>query len=797
MANSESPNKSARPVPAGASPSLAPRLGLLFLAPVAFFCGLEGVLRFAGYGKPTGLFIPAGKPGLYRTNPDFTIPFIPASFGIQPLNFSIQRHKEPGHIRVFVLGESAAQGIPDPDFGFAAQLRAQLRARIPGRQVEVYNLGITAINSHVVYQAARQLAGFEPDLLVIYMGNNEVVGPYGPGCAYLPVTPPLWFIRASVWVRGMRVGQLISGAWDRLAHLRQQPLEWKGMETFSDSAVRGDDPRLELVYRSYAANLRDILDVAGRSGVRTVLATLVANLRDSAPFVSLHRAGLGAGELGKWNAASQAGMIAADLGDATSALSGYADALEVDPQFADTLFRLGRLAESEGENASARRSYLGALHWDALRFRPDARLNEIVRAAAAQRAASVVLVDAARELGSDPASAGPIPGRDLLLDHVHFSWQGNFRMARLLADGCVAALPGAEARPGPSLDSGAVAAALGYTADARLKGLKVMVQLTLRPPFTNELTFSESQAGLKREVEEASAELAAPGAKAAAAASVERALAGDPDNASIAAHLASLESEAGDLARALSLIGLVESIEPGSAELSAQKARVLSQLGRYEEAQALLLSSVRLDERYYSAGTALVELWAGVRQFDEGRRFFARELARAPGNPYLRLEYANFLARCGDPKGAELQARAIWAGDPASRPAMAALELLVRLLEAQGRAAEAEALSLEARPRQPGDYFNNERVVRIYASRNDAAGVADALRALKASGPFDSAQHVDLAHRYADLGRSLDMLNELAEARETAAIEGDARQVRAIEETIGVYRQRFGASLSP
>jgi hypothetical protein len=128
---------------------------------------------------------------------------------------------------------------------------------------------------------------------------------------------------------------------------------------------------------------------------------------------------------------------------------------------------------------------------------------------------------------------------------------------------------------------------------------------------------------------------------------------------------------------------------------------------------------------------------------------------------------------------------------------MAALELLVRLLEAQGRAAEAEALSLEARPRQPGDYFNNERVVRIYASRNDAAGVADALRALEASGPFDSAQHVDLAHRYADLGRSLDMLKELAEARETAAIEGDARQVRAIEETIGVYRQRFGASLSP
>jgi hypothetical protein len=127
---------------------------------------------------------------------------------------------------------------------------------------------------------------------------------------------------------------------------------------------------------------------------------------------------------------------------------------------------------------------------------------------------------------------------------------------------------------------------------------------------------------------------------------------------------------------------------------------------------------------------------------------------------------------------------------------MAALELLVHLLEAQGRSAEAGALSLEARSSQPGDYFNNERVVRIYASRGDAVGVADSLRALEASGPFDSAQHVDLAHRYADLGRSLDMLNELAEAREVARIEGDARQARAIEETIGAYRQRFGEGSS-
>ena len=60
-----------------------------------------------------------------------------------------------------------------------------------------------------IYQIAREMAGFEPDLFLVYAGNNEVVGPYGPGCAYLSQMPPLWVIRASVFVRSTRTGQLL------------------------------------------------------------------------------------------------------------------------------------------------------------------------------------------------------------------------------------------------------------------------------------------------------------------------------------------------------------------------------------------------------------------------------------------------------------------------------------------------------------------------------------------------------------------------------------------------------------
>ncbi len=785
-----------KPAPGPVRP-LLPRLLLLVAAPALFFCALEGALRLAGYGASADLFIPdEGKPGFYRTNPSFTEPFIPSSFGIEPLNFRIRKHKEANSIRVFVLGESAAQGLPDPDFGFAAQLRAQLGARFPGRTFEICNLGITAINSHVVYQIARQAAAFEPDLFVIYMGNNEVVGPYGPGCAYLSTAPPLWLIRASVWVRSTRTGQLLSRLLARLAPAGAKPRDWKGMETFAGSTVRGDDPRLEEVYRNFSSNLQDIVDLAGRSGIKTVVATVVANLRDSAPFVSLHREGLSAAEEKAWKAAYDEGTVAWDLGDAKSAMYQYEEALRIDPGHAETHFRLGRLSEELGEPAPALSHYLDALHWDALRFRPDARINEIIRRVAQGARGPVLLVDAARELGSDAASAPSIAGHSVLFDHVHFNWDGNFQVAGLLADACVRELFGADARPAAGLDGPGCAAALGYTRDAQVRMLKVIVQMTLRPPFTNQSTFTEDQAEWKRDIEEINGQLAAPEARAADEDAVERALQLDPGSAPLAIHLGIMESEAGHLDRALELLDRAGAVQPRSVEADLRKARILIRLQRFDEAEALLMGPLELADSYFYAGDALVDLWAGTGQFEKGKRFFAQALEKAPANHYLRLEYAQLLARGGDWGGAEREARSIWDGDPGSRPAMAALEMLVHMYENQGKAAAADEITVEAGPRQAADYFNNQRLMRICTARNDPAGVVDCLRAMEASGPFDSAQHLDLAHRLADLHRTREMLDELYHAGQVARIEGNEPRVQAIDQMVATYRQRFSEAQS-
>ena len=70
-------------------------------------------------------------------------------------------------------------------------LESLLSLRHPGTRFEVVNAAMTAINSHVILPIARDCARADGDIWVLYMGNNEVVGPFGAGTVFGPATPPL------------------------------------------------------------------------------------------------------------------------------------------------------------------------------------------------------------------------------------------------------------------------------------------------------------------------------------------------------------------------------------------------------------------------------------------------------------------------------------------------------------------------------------------------------------------------------------------------------------------------------
>ena len=163
-----------------------------------------------------------GRPYLGE-NVKFGWRFFPPILAREFEPFAFPARKSADTYRIFVLGSSAAQGIPNHAFCFGRFLQFMLQERFPGVHFEVITTAMAAINSHVVREIARDCARYDPDLFVVYMGNNEVVGPYGPGTVLTPALSNLHLIRLGIALRATRIGQLRLGpvwrhaAWARAA----------------------------------------------------------------------------------------------------------------------------------------------------------------------------------------------------------------------------------------------------------------------------------------------------------------------------------------------------------------------------------------------------------------------------------------------------------------------------------------------------------------------------------------------------------------------------------------------------
>ena len=217
-------------------------------------------------------------------NDRFGFRFFPPTLARTPFALRLPALKPAHGYRMFVFGESAAQGDPDPTFGVSRYLETLLRDRFPGTDFEVVCVAMTAINSHAVLPIARECARLDGDLWVVYMGNNEMVGPYGAGTVFGPQAPRRFFVRASLAVKATRTGQLLArilGRWFAPGAAAQK--SWTGMNMFKDHQLRRDDPARLRAYDNFAANLEGILQAARRAGVPVVLSTVATTSRIARP----------------------------------------------------------------------------------------------------------------------------------------------------------------------------------------------------------------------------------------------------------------------------------------------------------------------------------------------------------------------------------------------------------------------------------------------------------------------------------------------------------------------------------
>ena len=181
------------------------------LVPAVVLLGVELALRLMGWGYPTHFFVRSepGSPDLFRENPKFGWCCFPPRLARAPDPIRLSKAKPPGTYRIFVFGESAALGDPEPAYGFSRILRELLEERCPGTKFEVVNVAMTAISSHVIVRIARDCLPFQGDLWILYMGNNEVIGPFGAGSVFGLKSPPRSLIRASLALKRTRLGQML------------------------------------------------------------------------------------------------------------------------------------------------------------------------------------------------------------------------------------------------------------------------------------------------------------------------------------------------------------------------------------------------------------------------------------------------------------------------------------------------------------------------------------------------------------------------------------------------------------
>jgi tetratricopeptide (TPR) repeat protein len=477
------------------------RLVAITAIPAILFVTVELSLRAFGFGYPTGAIIEvateAGR--VCRRNIKFGWRFFPKNVSRVSEPFSFAADKPEDAYRIFVLGGSAAQGTPDPAYAFSRILNVMLNERYPGVRFEVVNMAITAVNSHVVREIARDCARYQPDLFIVYLGNNEVVGPFGAGTVFGTLSPNLAAIRASVAMKSLKLGQLVERLTDSFRKRDDAPLSWQGLRMFLDKKVRPDSEDLQHVYSHFRHNLGDIIQSGLDGGGAVIVSTVASNLNDCPPFSAQHRLGLDAPALSRWSALYNAGIDLESRELFGEALQQYLQAAAIDDEHADLQFRMGRCYQETGAYEKAKARYLRARDLDTLRFRADSEINGVIHAVAGGFGGEDVrLVDAVAFI-NDSAPHG-LPGAEFFYEHVHLRFKGAYLIAKSVLKEVEKLLPLEMAGEIPTEEE--CAARLAQTGWDRLRLLNHVNETYIKkPPSTDQLYFERRVAEWALEIE--------------------------------------------------------------------------------------------------------------------------------------------------------------------------------------------------------------------------------------------------------------------------------------------------------
>lgn len=618
------------------------RGALALIAPLIFLGAAEVILRVIGFGYPTSYFVSSKEdPQRLVENPHFGRRFFPAGLLRVPPPTRFLREKQPGTIRIFIFGESAAMGDPKPAFGVARYLEVLLEERYPGVSFEVIPAAMTAINSHALLSMARECADLGGDYWIVFAGNNEMLGPFGAGSVLGQRAPPVALVRLILAAKTTRLGQGMEVLIDRLRGRGVGSSQWAGIRVLAGDVIRGDAPERARVYSAFERNLRDLVAAGQQGGAEVLLSTVTVNLKDCAPFGAEHRSDVDPAALSEWERSFREAQEALQKRDFTKALESSRKSLTIDDGFATGHFVAARALIGLTNLSEAATAFARARDLDTIPLRTDGPLNAITRRVAESTRAG--LIDAEKEFGT-LATEGT-PGGEFFYEHVHLRPEGNYQLARLFAESLAGRFPesvGAKQR-GDWPVAEVCDTRLALTPWARASAGELMLARCLDAPFTNRLNNAEQVKSLAEDVAR-QRRAGTPETASFVRGIFTNNIANNPSDYFLQRSYAEFLSQIGDVPAATAEWHRVRELLPHHPLAYLEEGKLLRRAGRLDEAQPLIETAISMQPDWVDAHLELGEVFLVRGRPADALDPFRTALQLQPTHARAYMRFADALA---------------------------------------------------------------------------------------------------------------------------------------------------------
>ncbi len=363
----------------------------LVAIPLMFFVLVESGLRIFNYGKNVQTWVDVSS-DMQILNPEVSYRYF---FSTKNIPFSVEafikKEKSENSFRIFVLGASSGAGYPYLSAAsFSKFLRKKLEILYQDLDIEVCNISMAAINSYTIRNLTPEIIEKNPDLVLIYLGHNEYYGALGVG-SLESFGSSRFIVNSTLWLNEFKTVQLLRQIVNSIRGIVSSN-EQKSSGTLmsqmaQDKFIHYKSEKFYSGISQFEGNYRDILSFFKDENIPVISGTLVSNLKDQRPFVSVE-----------------------------SELYPTADEvyLEAKDEFA------------KGNSVKAESLFVYAKELDALRFRAPEDINNSIIKISREFNYPIVNVDSLfNYLCND------ISGNELLTDHLHPNVKGYQQMGNL------------------------------------------------------------------------------------------------------------------------------------------------------------------------------------------------------------------------------------------------------------------------------------------------------------------------------------------------------------------------------